>query len=52
MSVLRSALGAEVAMVGEISGDTDWAETLICIDEVIHLAARVRLMGENFVNQM
>jgi len=50
-AALRSAQshlkGVEVEMVGEISGNTDWAAALIGIDVVIHLAARVHVMKDS-----
>ena len=50
-AALRSAQacleGVEVAMVGEISGDTDWGKALADIDVVIHLAARVHVMQDS-----
>lgn len=44
--------GAEVVTVGEIDGDTDWAEALKHVDAVIHLAARVHVMNEHSINPL
>jgi nucleoside-diphosphate-sugar epimerase len=44
--------GADVAAVGEINGDTDWAEALKYADVVIHLAARVHVMNEHSTNPL
>jgi nucleoside-diphosphate-sugar epimerase len=38
---------AELMVVGEIDGKTDWRKALIDVDIVIHLAARVHVMHEN-----
>jgi nucleoside-diphosphate-sugar epimerase len=38
--------GIEGALVGDISPDTDWSETLIGVDTVVHLAARVHMMKD------
>lgn len=38
---------AEVVIVGDINGDTDWLEALSGVDVVIHLAARVHVMTEH-----
>ena len=43
---------AEVAVVGEIDGKTDWTNALRRVDVVIHLAARVHVMKENFANPL
>ncbi|HQS58844.1 MAG: NAD-dependent dehydratase [Gallionellales bacterium 35-53-114] len=40
----------EVALVGEINGETDWTSALSGVDVVIHLAARVHVMREESVN--
>ena len=41
---------AEVVVVGEIDGKTDWTNALRSVDVVIHLAARVHVMTEKFAN--
>lgn len=38
--------GAEIALVGNIDGDTDWMNALRGVDVIIHLAARVHVMKE------
>ena len=38
---------AEVVVVGEIDGNTDWTNALRSVDVVIHLAARVHVMNEH-----
>ncbi|MDX8386208.1 MAG: SDR family oxidoreductase [Gallionella sp.] len=38
--------GVEMAVVGDIDDNTDWAEALQHVDVVIHLAARVHVMNE------
>ena len=43
---------AEVVVVGEIDGNTDWTNALQSVDVVIHLAARVHVMNENFANPL
>ena len=43
---------AEVVVVGEIDGNTDWINALRNVDVVIHLAARVHVMKENFANPL
>ena len=43
---------AEVVVVGEIDGNTDWTNALPSVDVVIHLAARVHVMKENFANPL
>ena len=43
---------AEVVVVGEIDGNTDWTNALRNVDVVIHLAARVHVMKENFANPL
>ncbi|WP_283742665.1 SDR family oxidoreductase [Sideroxydans sp. CL21] len=42
-----SAENSAVSVVGEIDGETRWAEALSGIDAVIHLAARVHVMHDN-----
>ena len=42
----------EVVVVGEIDGNTDWTNALRSVDVVIHLAARVHVMKENFANPL
>jgi nucleoside-diphosphate-sugar epimerase len=44
--------GAEALVVGDINGDTDWAETLNDVDVIIHLAARVHVVTEHSVNPL
>lgn len=39
-------IGAELAVVGEIGGETDWADALRGVDVVVHLAARVHVMSD------
>jgi len=39
--------GVELAVVGDIDGDTDWTEALRGVEVVIHLAARVHVMKDN-----
>lgn len=49
-AVRNAAISPEntaVSVVGEIDGETRWAEALNGIDVVIHLAARVHVMHEN-----
>ena len=43
---------ADVVVVGEIDGKTDWTNALRSVDVVIHLAARVHVMKENFANPL
>ena len=43
---------AEVVVVGEIDGNTDWTNALRNVDVVIHLAARVHVMKESFANPL
>ena len=43
---------AEVVVVGEIDGNTDWTNALRSVDVVIHLAARVHVMKESFANPL
>ena len=43
----NSPENAAVSVVGEIDGETRWAEALHGIDVVVHLAARVHVMHEN-----
>ena len=43
---------AEVVVVGEIDGKTDWTNALRSVDVVIHLAARVHVMNEHFANPL
>ena len=43
---------AEVVVVGEIDGKTDWTNALRSVEVVIHLAARVHVMKENFANPL
>ena len=38
--------GVEVTMVGDINGETNWADALDGVEVVIHLAARVHVMNE------
>lgn len=38
--------GVESVIVGEIDGDTNWAEALRDVDVVIHLAARVHVVND------
>lgn len=49
-AALRSAstpvAGVEVAVTGAIDGATDWADALLGVDAVIHLAARVHVMKD------
>ncbi len=51
---VRSSIGGAKAavVVGDIDGDTDWAEALRDIDVVIHLVARVHVMTERSVNPL
>lgn len=42
----RSAMGAELVRVGDLSADTDRCEILSKVDAVIHTAARVHMMRE------
>ena len=37
---------SDVAIVGEINGETDWSAALAAVDVVIHLAARVHVMND------
>lgn len=39
--------GVEVATVGAMDGETDWRSALRGVEVVIHLAARVHIMGSN-----
>ena len=43
---------AEVVVVGEIDGNTDWTNALRSVDVVIHLAARVHVMKESVANPL
>ena len=43
---------AEVVVVGEIDGKTDWTNALRSVDVVIHLAARVHVMRETSHNPL
>ena len=43
---------AKVVVVGEIDGNTNWANALQGVDVVIHLAARVHVMRESFANPL
>lgn len=38
--------GYSDVVVGDIHGDTDWAEALFGVDAVVHLAARVHVMSD------
>jgi nucleoside-diphosphate-sugar epimerase len=42
----------EMAVVGSIDGDTDWADALRGADVVIHLAARVHVMKDTAVDPL
>ena len=42
----------ETISIGEINGETDWAEALHDIKTVIHLAARVHFMSDNSANPL
>ena len=44
--------GAEVAVVGEIDGDTDWHAALGNVDVVIHLAAHAHILADSVVNPL
>jgi nucleoside-diphosphate-sugar epimerase len=44
--------GAEVVVVGEIDGETNWTDALRNVDRVIHLAARVHVMSESSENPL
>lgn len=43
---------AEVVVVGEIDGKTDWTNALRSVDVVVHLAARAHVMKENAANPL
>jgi nucleoside-diphosphate-sugar epimerase len=45
-SATKQIENIEIVSIGEINGETDWAEALLDIKEVIHLAARVHVMKE------
>jgi nucleoside-diphosphate-sugar epimerase len=51
-SPCQLAKGVESATVGEIEGDTDWAQALHQIDVVIHLAARVHIMQSTVLDPL
>ncbi len=42
----ESSAGIEVAVVGEIDGETDWTDALRDVEVIIHLAARVHVMRD------
>lgn len=44
--------GSESLIVGNIDGETDWAETLCDIDVVVHLAARVHVMKDSVADPL
>ncbi|MDP1615227.1 MAG: NAD-dependent epimerase/dehydratase family protein [Methylococcales bacterium] len=43
---------AEMKVVGEIDGDTDWADAFNGADVVIHLAARVHVMKDTALDPL
>jgi len=44
--------GVEAVAVGDIDGDTDWADALQGVEVVIHLAARVHVMKDTATDPM
>jgi nucleoside-diphosphate-sugar epimerase len=46
------SIGSAEVVVGEINGETDWADALKDVDVVIHLAARVHVMIECSANPL
>ena len=44
--------GVEGVMVGDVGPETDWSEALVGIDGVVHLAARVHVMRESYVDPL
>lgn len=55
-SVRRSAMvsdaNAQLVMTGELSAQTDWSETLVGVQVVIHTAARVHIIREAALNPL
>lgn len=47
-----SCKGLDSMIVGQIDGQTDWADSLHDVDVVIHLAARVHVMQDDAINPL
>ena len=47
-----SSVGVSHIQIGDLLPDTDWSQALVGVDVVIHLAARVHIMGDDTLNPL